>query len=140
MFGRECIGIFILSKFPAMSHIYTNRVRYGAGPGRVSLARSAVTRGRGEYFLGDPCPAPVRGPVSHHLLLRGPIWRMSGAGADNPKENTPSPEPFSGTGRGMGPGAGVFRGPVGPITNAILKVDFTGKLFISNILLRFFLS
>jgi len=103
------------------------------GPGFHS-PDPALTRGRGGYVLGNPRPAPVRGPpalipwtgprllapifngdASGVLVGQGP---ERGQGQGIPK-NTPRPRLLSGAGRGTGPGARIFRGPVRPLRNSV---------------------
>ena len=93
----------------------------------------ALKRGRGGYVWGNPRPAPVRGPPAL-IPWTGPgllppifngdpsgVWvgrgPERGQGQGMPKK-APRPRPLSGAGRGKGPGAGVFRGPVRPVTNS----------------------
>ena len=93
----------------------------------------ALTPGWGGYFSGNPRPAPTRGPPAlipwtgprllPHIFNRDQsgVWvgrGPEGAQGQGMPKKTPHPRPLSGAGRGKGPGAGVFRGPVRPVTNS----------------------
>jgi len=93
----------------------------------------ALTRGRGVYLSGNPCPAPARGPPAlipwtgprllPHIFNRDPSGVWVGRGPERAQgqgmpKTAPHPRPLSGAGRGKGPGARVFRGSVRPVTNS----------------------
>jgi len=110
-----------------------SRVRYWVGRSRFSLARTCPYKGPGGHFLGNPHPAPVRGPpvlisrTGPHLLPPICNWDLSGVwvgwgpepgqGQGMPKV-TPHPWPLSQAGSGKGPQAHVLRHPLLPVTNS----------------------
>jgi len=122
------------------SHSPALSVRYGAGWGGFSLARSRPYTGPGGYVSGNPRPAPVRGPPAvipwtgpcllPPIFNRDPsgvwVWRgpERGQGQGMPKK-TPRPRPLSGAGRGKRLGARLFRGPVHPVMNSTCTHEYT---------------
>jgi len=121
---------------------FLSSVRYGAGRGGFSLARPRPYTEPGGVCFGYSPPRPHPGspaliPWTGPRLLppifngdpsgvcvgRGP---ERGQGQGMPKK-APRPRPLSGAGRGKGPGARVFRGPVRPVTNSILKFTYPRK-------------
>ena len=105
----------------------------GRGGAGFHSPGTALTRGQGGYFWGNPRPPAARGPpalipwTGPHLLP--PIFSLDPSGewvergpeggqGQGMLKKTPRPRPLSGAGRGKKPGARVFRGPVRPVTNS----------------------
>ena len=117
----------------ARSRLVPPSVRYRAGLGGFSLARPRPYTGPGGYVSGNHRPAPIRGPpalipwTGPRLLTTifnaDPSGVWVGPGPDRGqvqgmRTKIPRPRPLSAAGCGQWPGAGIFRGPVRPVTNS----------------------
>ena len=105
----------------------------GRGGAVFHLPDPTLTWGRGGYFSGNHCPAPIRGPPAlipwtgprllPPIFSRDPSEGWVGQGLEPGQgqgipQKRRRPRPLSGVGRGKWPGACFFRGPVRPVTNS----------------------
>ena len=82
------------------------------GAGRVYTRQAPpLHQPGGDIFRVTPALPPV--PPTYFNGGPSGEWAGRGAGAGNPKKNTPCPGPFGGAGRGMGRGP-RFSGPRRP--------------------------